>query len=320
MLPKPEQLAEAVLVTHKGCMDGAGCAIMFLGAGGKKENIRFVAAGMVEKFIKSDPVFDSNKFLIFADIGLNTPKYADVLEKRGSLVMIDHHNTSLHLLGREWAEIEENNQRCGTRMLRDYLVDNFPDEGRFIRSSNWRRFAELLDDHDRWIRAIPGSEDMATFMSFVGQESFIERFKDPKGRACDNIAKGRMSHGFFTEFEDDLLGILKQRRDEAIADALKKSFVREVKLPDGSMVTMGVVITMEPNISLLLQRLLELKPEIQVAASVSLEKGAVSLRSRGGIPDCSHIAGLFGGGGHKGASGHRLPPDLTDVIMEHIYG
>ena len=322
-LPRPEKLEDAILVTHKGCMDGAGCAIMFCGAGGKRENVKFVAAGMVEKFIKSDPIFQSDKFLIFADIGVNdtpeTRKYADVLEKRGNLVLLDHHNTSLHMVGREWAVIEEKNERCGTRMLRDYLIEQFPWHNQ-IQAGSWRRFAELLDDHDRWLRQQPMSEDMATFMSFVGQESFITRFADPKQRACDNIAKGRMSHGFFTEFEDDLLGILKKRRDEAIEDALKKSFVRQVKLPDGGEVTMAVVITMEPNISLLLQRLLEKCPEAQVAASVSLEKGAVSLRSRGGVPDCSHMASLFGGGGHKGAAGHKIPQDIVDVIMEHIYG
>jgi oligoribonuclease NrnB/cAMP/cGMP phosphodiesterase (DHH superfamily) len=331
-LPKPDRLEDAILVTHKGCMDGSGCAIMFMLAGGKRENIRFVAAGMVEKFVKKDPVFSSDKFLIFADVGLNTPKYADILEKRGNLVMLDHHNTSLHLLGRHWAQIEETNQRCGTRMLRDYLIElgdaeaekGPPFDGPFtmcrvLKSSSYRNFADLLDDHDRWIRKIPGSEDMATIMSFLGQQDFITRFSDPKDRICQNIAKGR-SKVFLTEFEEDLLGILAKRRDEAIAEAIEKAFVRDVKLPDDTHVNVGFVITMEPNISLLLQRLLEAKPEIQIAASICIEKGAVSLRSRGGVPDCSYVAGLFSGGGHKGAAGHRLPQDLNDMIVEHIYG
>lgn len=331
-LPRPDKLEDAVLVTHKGCMDGSGCAIMFMLAGGKRENIKFVAAGMVEKFVKSDPVFQSDKFLIFADVGLNTPKYADILEKRGNLVMLDHHNTSLHLLGRYWAEIEEKNERCGTRMLRDYLImlgDEEAEKGppfdgplsqcRILKSTSYRAFADLLDDHDRWIRKIPGSEDMATIMSFLGQQDFISRFSDPKARVCANIPLGR-GKSFLSEFEEDLLGILAKRRDEAIEEAIGKAFVRDVKLPDGTTVTVGFVITLEPNISLLLQRLLEQKPEIRIAASISLDKGAVSLRSRGGEPDCSYVAGLFGGGGHKGAAGHRLPQDLNDMIVEHIYG
>lgn len=320
MLPKPERIEDAHLITHKGCMDGAGCAIMFMGAGGKRENIHFVAAGMVEQFVKKDPIFTSDKFLIFADIGLNTPKYADTLQRRGSLVLLDHHNTSLHLAGREWAEIEVKNERCGTRMLRDYIIEYFPDEGRFISPGSWRRFADLLDDHDRWIRKIPGSEDMATIMSFLGQQDFITRFADPKTRACNNISEGRMDRGFLTAFEEDLLGILARRRDESISEAIDKAFVREITLPDASRVTVGFVITAEPNISLLLNRLLEQKPEIQVAASICFDKGAISLRSRNGEPDCSHIAGLFKGGGHKGAAGHRLPQDINDVIVEHIYG
>jgi len=317
-LPVPEKIEDAILVTHKGCMDGSGCAIMFMGAGGKRENIRFVSAGMVEQFVKKDPIFKEDRFLIFADVGLNTPKYADVLERRGNLVMLDHHNTSLHLVGRHWAEIEEKNQRCGTRMLRDYLVANVPG-GKFIGSSSWRIFANLLDDHDRWIREIPGSEDMATLMSFLGQQDFITRFVNPKERICESIREGR-GKSFLTEFEEDLLGILQRRRDEAIAEVIEKAIVKEIKLPDDSRVTVGFVITDEPNISLLLNRLLEEKPEIQIAASVCMPKGAVSLRSRGGNPDCSYVAGLFKGGGHKAAAGHRLPQDLSEVILEHIYG
>jgi oligoribonuclease NrnB/cAMP/cGMP phosphodiesterase (DHH superfamily) len=323
-LPVPENLEDAALVTHKGCMDGAGCAIMFMLAGGKRENIHYVAAGMVERFVKKDPVFQSNKFLIFADVGLNTPKYAEVLERRGNLVLIDHHDTSLHLLGRHWAEIEEKNQRCGTMMLRDYLIriddENKVGFGRRLKSTSYRIFAESIDDHDRWLRQkLPFSEDLATFMVFVGQQDFITRFADPKDRICQNIALGR-GKVYFTQFEDDIINILDRRRDEAIEEAMKKVTVKEIKLSDGTQVIGGFVVTNEPNISLLLNRLLEVYPQVQMAVSVCIEKGAVGIRSRAGELDVGRIAGLLGGGGHKGAAGHRLPQDLSEVILEHIYG
>jgi oligoribonuclease NrnB/cAMP/cGMP phosphodiesterase (DHH superfamily) len=318
-LPVPEKIEDAILVTHKGCMDGAGCAIMFCLAGGKRENICYVAAGMVEKFIKKDPAFQGDKFLIFADVGLNTPKYADVMERRGNLVLLDHHDTSLHLLGRHWAEIEERNERCCTRMLRDYLIANVPG-GRVLKSTSYRVFAETIDDHDRWLRQkLPLSEDLATFMVFVGQQDFITRFADPKERICQNIAAGR-GHALFTPFEDDVINILDRRRDEAIEEAVKRATIKEIKLSDGTTVTGGFVITNEPNISLLLNRLLDVHPQAQIAVSVCIEKGAVGIRSRGGQPDVGHIAHLLGGGGHKAAAGHRLPQDLSEVILEHIYG
>jgi oligoribonuclease NrnB/cAMP/cGMP phosphodiesterase (DHH superfamily) len=318
-LPVPEKIEDAVLVTHKGCMDGAGCAIMFMLAGGKRENIHYVAAGMVEKFVKKDPVFQGDKFLIFADVGLNTPKYADVLERRGNLVLLDHHDTSLHLAGRHWAEIEEKNQRCGTRMLRDYLIANVPG-GNILQSSSYRNFADTIDDHDRWLREkLPLSEDMATFMVFVGQQDFITRFADPKERICQNIAAGR-SKTLFTPFEDDVINILDRRRDEAIEEAMKKVTVKEIKLSDGSQVIGAFLISNEPNISLLLNRVLEVYPQAQIAVSVCIEKGATSIRSRGGDPDVGRIASLLGGGGHKAAAGHRLPQDLNEIILEHIYG
>lgn len=316
--PVPAKLEDAVLVTHQGCMDGAGCAIMFMGAGGRRENIKFVAAGMVERFVKEDPVFETDRFLIFADVGLNTPRYADVLERRGNLVMLDHHNTSLHLAGRHWAEIEERNERCGTRMMRDWLLSNFPEESKRLQSTSWRHFADTIDDHDRWLRKIPSSEELATFMVFVGQQDFITRFQDPKERVCRSTSEGR-GKDLFSQFERDLLGILDRRRDEAIEEMVRKAKVRELVLPDGSRVTAGVIVSNEPNISLMLQRLLDKRPDIDVAVQVTMDKGSASLRSRDGSPDVSKIAGFFGGGGHKAAAGHRLPQDLTDVILEHIY-
>lgn len=314
MLPKPDRLEDAVLVTHQGCPDGSGCAIMFRGAGGKKENVRYVAAGMVERFIKSDPVFNTDKFLIFADVGLNLPKYADILEKRGNIVLLDHHNTSLHLAGRSWAEIEEKNERCGTVMLRDYLITNFPDEGRFIKSTSWRIFASILDDFDRWQNKIPDSERLVNLFAFLGQEDFVEKFIDPKARL------GTPSHKLFYKHEEDLLVILERRRSEAIEQCIRKAIRQDLSLPDGSTVSVVYVISAETNVSIILQSMLDANPDSQVAIQLNVDKGSAHLRSRNSNPDVSAIAGMFGGGGHKSASGHRLPQGLSQYIIDEVYG
>ncbi len=70
-LPRPSDLSETILVTHDGCSDGSGCAILFLEAGGKQEKIMFVAACMLERWWKDFSPTDQGKFIIIADLGPN---------------------------------------------------------------------------------------------------------------------------------------------------------------------------------------------------------------------------------------------------------
>lgn len=302
ILPFPKDLSEAALVTHMGCMDGSGCMIMFLRAGGKKENVRLVAAGMLEKFIKRDLDDLGAKFVIFADIGLSGEhgeKYADLLEKRGDCVLLDHHITSLHLKDRKWCDVRQD--ICGTEMLRQYLK---------LEDESSRALAAMIQDHDLWRREDPRSVDLAAFTVFVGQDIFVERFVDR------DITKG-----LFTPLEVDMMKIMTRRRDQFIDAAIRKVEIRRVAWGDGPVretARVGYIISPEMNVSLLLDRLLEKHPDLDVACQINFEKGSVSLRSRG--YDVSEFAKYFGGGGHKGASGHRISDQIMKGILEDIHG
>lgn len=319
-LPKPEHLSDAILITHKGCVDGSGCAIMFLNAGGKRDNIRFVGAGAVERFIKESNDFKSGKFLIFADIGVNLPKYADILEKRGNLVLLDHHKTSLHMKDRYWALIDADDRsgsRCGTKLLRDYLIDNFQNDTHIIQSNNFKNFSDIIDDFDRWVRKIPEAEMFSTFMSFVGQDDFISRFVNLNERINANIVAGR-GNRYFTESEDNILSILYRKRDEAIAECLRRAVIKDVVCNGMQPFKVVYVVTDDPNTTLLLDRLLKEFPEANVGCQIMIGIGKVSLRSRGDI-DVSKIAKYYGGGGHHGAAGHMIPPHVINDLIEEIH-
>lgn len=297
-------IRETILVTHKDCMDGCGCAMMFLAAGGTLSNVRYVPAGMLEKFIKDEINDLGNKFVVFADIGLSesNPKkeeYADKLEKRGSCVLIDHHVTSTWMKDREWCNIDSS--MCGTELLRRYL------------GLNWysvKKMAEVIQDHDLWFRKYPESEELSTLMVHVGQDDFVRRFN---GRQWDGV------HPLFTDSELEILEILKRRRDESIESALRKVTVRD-SVYNNKNVRIGYVISSEQNSSLLLSRMLESRIDIDVAAQVNFEKNTMSLRSlKDKNFDVSEIAKCYGGGGHRNAAGHRLPKDLVEKIIEEIH-
>ena len=298
-LPRFDRIEDAVLVTHRSCMDGAGSALLFIRAGGKRENIRYVSAGMLERFVKTDKVFNSGAFLIFCDIGFNAPEYAARLDRRGNCVLLDHHKTSLHMQGRPWADIRMD--ACGTELLRQYL--GLDDLG-----SSY--LAGVIDSHDRWLTTdvhFPLSTDLACFVSFVGQKDFVNRFAD--GRP--------LLPGLFTPFERDMTNVVIRRRDEQIANTMKHVRVRDVDL-SGRSFKIGYVVSDDPNTSLLLNRLLETYPDVQAACQVMVGHAKVSLRSRGDF-DVSTIAQLFGGGGHAAASGHLIDDALIDELISEVH-
>jgi len=283
-------------------MDGSGAMIMFVRAGGKKENVHFVAAGMLERFIKNDLDGFKGKFVIFADIGLagdKGSKYADILEKRGNCVLIDHHVTSTHMKGKEWCDIRM--ESCGTELLRQYLK---------LEDESSKAMAALIQDHDLWLRNDPRSVDLAAFTVFVGQDIFVERFMDRD-----------VTKEFFTPLETEMMAIMIRRRDQFIAAAIRKVIVKDVIWgdTDEKLAKVGYIISPEMNVSLLLDTLLIEKPELDIGCQINFEKGSVSLRSNRGY-DVSEFAEYYGGGGHKAASGHKIADEIMKGIFEEIHG
>ncbi len=269
---------------------------MFLRAGGKKENVRFIAARMVERFVREDMPDLSGRFIIFADIGLKSNGgYVDQLERRGDVVLLDHHQTALHLKDRTWCDIRQD--VCGTELTRQYFG---------LEDESSKALSTLIQDHDLWQRKDPRSVDLAAFTVFVGQDIFVERFVDR------DITKA-----LFTPLEEEMMKIMIRRRDQFIAAALKKVIVKDVHWA-GKMARVGYVISPEMNVSLLLDTLLTQNPDIDIGCQVNFERGSVSLRSNNGY-DVSEFAKNFGGGGHKAASGHRISDTLLNGILEDIH-
>lgn len=65
------------------------------------------------------------------------------------------------------------------------------------------------------------------------------------------------------------------------------------------------------------RQILDTRPSIDVAVIFDVMGGMVSLRSREDGPDCSVIAGLYGGGGHAGAAGFKMPGGVSET-MQHM--
>ena len=307
MLPKPESLDDAILITHASCMDGSGAAIMFMRAGGKEENVRYIPAGTLERFIKEDLDSLGDKFIIIADVGLsNGPhleRYADILEKRGNVALMDHHITSIGLKSRTWADVRQD--ICGCEMMRQYLVDS---KFQYDRLHD-RDLTMLIQDHDLWLEKNPRSKDLASYCVFFGQDVFVKNFVDRNIQA-----------GPFTANEELMLAALIKRRDIVIDAVIRKAIIKNVQYNETEdTVKVAYVVTSEMNVSLLLDTLLKRHPEAEVACQINFDRGTVSFRSRSGF-DVSQMATYFGGGGHKAAAGHRIPDQIVKDILEQLHG
>jgi oligoribonuclease NrnB/cAMP/cGMP phosphodiesterase (DHH superfamily) len=285
-------LDNTTLITHRDCLDGAACALVFLYQGGRKENIQYVPAGMLERFVKDNQeLMASDRFLLFADLGFNDVKYMDILDKRGNFLLVDHHVSSLGLAGRP--NVVARKDACGSKLLAEVL--ELPD----ISSLN--QFVDIVDDHDRWILANPESERWATLFTFLEQKRFVDRFSAVSPMVKDTD-------------RELLVDLLLEKRQEAIDKDLKrvqKRFIGGFRA--------GVVVTSNPAISELCHQMLNKNPDIQVSVTVNLERGHGSFRSRGDV-DVAALCATFGGGGHKASSGHRLSDALHNKIIDSVYG
>lgn len=306
-LPRPSSIADSLLVTHKHCSDGSGAALMFLSAGGKRENILYAHAGSLGRFVEENHLLEDPRFIIIADVGINSKNkhVADALEKRGNVVILDHHKTSIHLQGRDWCEIDMDT--CGTELARRYCELEVP----FMKE-----YAELADDIDRWLlKHLPISMDLATFHSFVGQEEYINRFT-----RTSLWQRKFLGHGFLLPNENEMVAILNSRREEKIAEAMQNLIIKDINVA-GVEVKVGYSTAHTGNPSLLMHRMLDAHPEIQVAATFNIENGIVGLRSRDDY-DCSVMAQFFDadGGGHAKAAGHKMPPGIVEDLVSSIHG
>lgn len=311
MPPKPASVKDSLLITHKGCADGSGSVLMFLEAGGKRENVRFVAAGQVERMIKETKLLDDPRFIIFADVGIREDRsdYVGMLEKRGNLALLDHHKTSLHLSDRSWAMIDMG--ACGTELVRRYFN---------LNSAHLKRFASVVDDHDRWVREqLPHSERLTAFHYFVGQEQFLDMFTESFYVSSFGLKqRDRFNGSFLMVNELEMLRVVQRRQDELSRDALEKQLIRRDLCVGGRMVRMGYSFARIDNYSVFLDELLTRNPDVDVAVLVQMGSGTLSLRSRGNV-DVEEIAKLSGGGGHASAAGCTVHQSVIADFISAVH-
>lgn len=298
------------LFTHAGCMDGSASAILFQHAGGLAKNINWVRAGGVDEYLADCAVIkDPNKQLLFVDIAPTSDETAIFLTERGNAFVIDHHASAKHFAGRPGFLIDVKNQACGCENFRQWLV-----RGGMTKFSDkcFRRFTEVIDDHDRWQLKIPFSMELPRFFSFIGQQEFTSRFMNIPERFAEE------QDSYWNEFEADMMTILRKEQSRRFHNVMKRFTVIDRQFK-GQTKKFAYVISGEINCSELLNLYLSEHQDVDVAVQMNPDLNKVSLRSNGKV-DIVEFVAPWGGGGHKDAGGQQLPDDLTRKVADLVHG
>lgn len=283
LTPKDFDFKNTLLVTHKGCNggDGATCAILFLAYGGRKENIKFVVPDY-----SMDPFIEDPRQIIFADVGTSVAE-AKKISHRNDIVFLDHHKTSIPLNVFDWCEIDEENTRCGARMLYDWL---YQDD--FERMIPYRQLVDLIDDYDRWQWKLKDTENLHIIYEMLGQDEFIDRF----------------ASGFFgfDIKEAVLIDNFKKQRQRYVDRKLKATYVKDINGYKYGF-TISDQFTDQVGHQMIAKH--------GVDFAVMITPVSVSVRTKDGV-DASKFAQLNGGGGHAGAAGIGIEKVLDCSLIE----
>lgn len=289
------------LITHAGCMDGSACAILFVAAGYNRKKIHYTFPDLDQVEEKLDNLLrttDDN--IILADVGVSK-KYASRLMNTDRVCLLDHHKASRDLNKFDWCEIDIDNERCGSLMFYDWLLNEMNTDRRKIRQ--YKNFLLAVDDRDRWLQEIPESETLATFHHVLGQKLFVDRFI----KNSDLDLNSQETYAITLETE---------KRKNFIERSLKHIFVRTFDTNNGS-IRVGFALSSTYQSELGHAICQDLSLNVDVAAIVGLHK--VSLRAKsGGDVDLSVVATLNGGGGHAAAAGCALGKVLGKDFLETV--
>jgi oligoribonuclease NrnB/cAMP/cGMP phosphodiesterase (DHH superfamily) len=302
-MDKNSLMEYTALLTHKGCMDGSACALCFMWAGGKRENVFFTNPNHEESDNKLREIVDAGyKNIIIADcsISQNLAREIDIEYEGLNIVLLDHHKTAIPLSELKWCVIDKQNTACGSMMLFNYLKATYADSP-LNRSSCYLEFLEPVDNHDRWTKNKEKiSDQLASLHGIYGQQMFIDRFLGQK---------------FALEEREVFLLELENKKMREYIEEKKKTVIKTKIEFEGQ--TYNIAFTSGP--AKYTNELCTALCTDDVDAVVNIGMDKISIRSKkDNTIDLANLAKKYNGGGHSKASGFSLQNLLGSSLIELV--
>ena len=302
------------LFTHTD-LDGVGCAILAKLAFGEEVDISYCNYDDINENVMNylNHNDDSLSYIYITDIRVNE-EVAELLDKRGGVVLLDHHPTALGLNKYSWCKVmvEDLNgvKTSGTKMFYHWLVMNGCLNEELETNEALSRFAELVRNYDTWRWSELGEEGVICkqvndLMYLYGRDKFITW--------CISEIHDEVFPRLYSA--DELLLNTKQKEiDEYVEEKNEQLFTS----PMCGRVC-GFVFA-EKYVSELGNRLCKMHPEIDYVAMIDMGSKTVSYRTvKYDIDLGKDVAQLFGGGGHPKAAGSEFSVDVQFKTIEKIF-
>ncbi|MBV8774624.1 MAG: hypothetical protein JO166_20150 [Deltaproteobacteria bacterium] len=301
----PKRVGPAIQVISHGpsCLDGVmAAAAVRRFYEGLRVHVTFAANGESDRVIqelKPHPGGGCDEIWItdLSWTSVETAEHLNALTRDGTRIYwIDHHRTAVSranarefvvpFAGRLLSE-QYSAAKLTFNFLGQLARDN-GDEQRYLNYQHFAPFAELADDHDRWIHRLPGSADWALAVQTLGGiESYREiiRLREP---TMSRKLKAALETG-------------RNALDKSLEIA--KATLVQRPLGNGLRVRSACCIGYSSEVA---SRLYEGQTQTVVALFDLRSLGVSLRRSSDCAVDLSLLAQDFGGGGHPAAAGFAI--------------
>lgn len=306
------------IYTHSD-LDGLGCAILAnLAFGVNNIDIEYcknpedLSKRLLDAY-QNKSIFNYNLVYI---TDCSIPKNDSVLQyvnKYNNVRLFDHHQTALYLNKEknkfgQWANVSiklNNKLTCGTELWYNFLKR----KNMFKNKQGYPFFVEQIRLLDTWDWAkntslIPYYFDV--LVNILGVSTFVSTYTDRLNKKDINELT------IFNQYERDLIDYEVKKIDKDVYN--KEQTAKIITMSNNKKYIVSFV---DRNQSVLGNKLCSLSnDDDNILASIlfNLDKGTISFRSLG-ENDCSKIANLYSGGGHKNASGGYIDKETIDEII-----
>lgn len=295
--------AKTALVTHKGCLDGSGCAVMFILAGGNKHNIFFKSPKKCHLTAEEANPFDEVWFADVCPVDLTDPAGGKPWK------VFDHHYTNIKRHGENHEHCCFDSSKCATTILyKEFGIDKWPNSKRAAGYpfQDWDDIVNAIEDYD-----LGRFEADAMFISSLAACYEQVDFIDLLYRNAANIYE----EPYFQERVEAMNGI----RDHYTSRAVKTARAYDLNGVWVATVSSPVYWKNEIAITLLDGRKVDGRAP-DVVAAIDYATCIISLRSRENGVNVAEIAEKYGGGGHKKAAAFKMKSDIMySALFQEVF-
>jgi len=281
-------MSRAIIIFHENCMDGLASAyIADKSIKEKYDEVLHIPLNYSDNSGKYMPYLNSDTDVYMVDFTLKKPAMETVCKNARKVVVIDHHKTA------EKELVGLNKKFPNTTLIFDMEESGTTLTYKYFNSNKEIPYLyQYIKDRDLWRWELPYSKEVSAYLWAYTTPNSLESF--------DEMVK------------IDIKSI--QEKGEAILKHQKLQVENTAKNARIIMINdiNFVVINSTENISEVGSYLVTKHKKPALIYRIVEDVVLCSLRSSDELIDVSMIAKLFGGGGHRNASGFQC--SLTDFL------